>query len=68
MTLTIERNSVLYELDVILDRRDTPQGAIGLLGVSPTLDGERSDYVLTKQYGFADAIVMRRALPLGQDA
>lgn len=57
VTLTIERNFVLYELDAILDRRDTPQGAIGLLGVSPTLDGERSDYVLTKQYGFADAIV-----------
>ncbi|UTP72587.1 sigma E protease regulator RseP [Alteromonas sp. LMIT006] len=57
VTITIARNSVLYELDAILDRREMPQGAIGLLGVTPTLDGERSDYVLTKQYGFVDAVV-----------
>jgi regulator of sigma E protease len=56
INVTILRNDVQYELPVTLGARQTPAGLQGMLGVAPTLDGAREDYVLTKQYGLFDAI------------
>lgn len=56
VSITIERNNVRYQIDAVLGATETVNGPIGLLGVTPTLDGERSDYVLTKQYGFFEAV------------
>ncbi len=49
VTLVIERNGQTVELTVVPDRRDSPQGPFGFLGVAPVMEALPPELVRTVQ-------------------